>query len=109
VNPLLAVNATIPLSSFVLTSAVLFSLGLGVVVVKRNAIVVLMGVELMLNAANLNLIAFSRYDPALQGQLFGLFVIIVAAAEAVVALAIVLLVYRWFQTVDLDGVDELKN
>ena len=102
-------NAELPLSYFLLASALLFSLGLGVVVVKRNAIVVLMGVELMLSAANLNLVAFSRYDPALQGQLFGLFVIVVAAAEAVVALAIVLLVYRHFLTVHLDEVSELKH
>ncbi len=101
-------NAQLPLSYYLLTSALLFSIGLGVVVVKRNAIVVLMGIELMLSAANLNLIAFSRHDPALQGQLFGLFVIIVAAAEAVVALSIVLLVYRHFRTVELDEVNDLK-
>lgn len=102
-------NAELPLSYFLLASGLLFSMGLGVVVVKRNAIVVLMGVELMLSAANLNLVAFSRHDPALQGQLFGLFVIVVAAAEAVVALAIVLLVYRHFRTVHLDEVSELKH
>jgi NADH-quinone oxidoreductase subunit K len=100
---------TLPLSYYLLASALLFSIGLGVVVVKRNAIVVLMGVELMLSAANLNLVAFSRYDLALSGQLFALFVIIVAAAEAVVALAIVLLVYRRFGTVELDEVNDLKH
>ena len=103
------INTAIPLSYFVLASAALFSIGLGVVVVKRNAIVVLMGVELMLNAANLNLVAFSRYDPDLKGQMFSLFVIVVAAAEAVVALAIVLLVHRRFQTVNLDEVNEMKQ
>ena len=88
----------------------MFSIGLAVVVVKRHAIVVLMGVELMLNAANLNLVAFSQYDPdRLQGQMMTLFVLVVAAAEAAVALAIVLQVYRHFHTVQLDEVNELNN
>lgn len=99
----------IPLSYFLLTAALLFSIGLATVIVKRNAIVVLMGIELMLNAANLNLVAFSRFDTDLTGQFFSLFVIIVAAAEIVVALAIVLKVFQHFQTVQLDEVSELKD
>lgn len=70
---------------------------------------VLLGVELMLNGANVNLVAFSAYDPSLQGQVFALFVIVVAAAEAAVALAIVMKVYQYFQTADLDKIDELKG
>lgn len=88
----------------------MFSIGLAVAVTKRNAILVLMGVELMLNAVNLNLIAFSQYDPdRLQGQMFALFVMVVAAAEITVALAIILKIYDYFKNIDLDGVSELKK
>ncbi len=93
-----------------IVAALLFSLGLAIVVVKRHAIVVLMGVELMLNAANLNLVAFSQYDPdRLQGQMMTLFVLVVAAAEAAVALAIVLQVYRHYRTVQLDEINDLEG
>ncbi len=95
----------IPTTHFLLIGAVLFCIGVAVVITKRNAIVVLMGIELILNAANLNLIAFNRQQPQnVDGQLFALFVIVVAAAEAAVALAIVLQVHRHFQTVNLDEV-----
>ncbi|MFN8354298.1 MAG: NADH-quinone oxidoreductase subunit NuoK [Spirosomataceae bacterium] len=99
----------IPLSNYLLVSALLFSIGLATVITKRNVIVVLMGIELMLNAANLNLVAFSRNDTGLHGQLFALFVIVVAVAEAVVALAIVLKVYQHFKTIHLDEISEMKN
>lgn len=93
-----------------LVAAALFSIGLAVVLTKRHAVVVLMGIELMLNAVNLNLVAFSQYDPdRLQGQLFSLFVIVVAAAEAAVALSLVIQVYRHFQTVRLDELTDLKQ
>jgi NADH-quinone oxidoreductase subunit K len=94
---------------YLLTCALLFSIGLALVVVKRNIIVVLMGIELMLNAVNVNLVAFSKNDPSLQGQIFSLFVIVVAACEAVIALAIVLKVYEHFKTVNLDEINELKK
>ncbi|GAB3914153.1 NADH-quinone oxidoreductase subunit NuoK [Larkinella knui] len=95
---------------FLLVGAALFSIGLAIVILKRHAIMVLMGIELMLNAVNLNLIAFSQNDPVrLQGQLFSLFVMIVAAAEAAIALAIILQVYRHFNTVQLDELNELKK
>ncbi len=97
-------------SLFLLVGAALFSIGLAVVLVKRHAIVVLMGVELMLNAVNINLVTFSQYDPDhLQGQMMTLFVLVVAAAEAAVALAIVLQVYRHFRTVQLTKLTELKQ
>ena len=93
---------------YLLLSAFLFSVGLAIVITKKNAILVLMGIELMLNASNLNLIAMSRvYGYA--GQFMALFVIVVAAAEAAVALAIVLKVYHHFNTVDLDKINQLKN
>ncbi|MFT6828852.1 MAG: NADH-quinone oxidoreductase subunit NuoK [Cytophagales bacterium CG12_big_fil_rev_8_21_14_0_65_40_12] len=93
-----------------LLGAALFCIGLAVVVTRKNAIAVLIGIELMLNAANLNLVAFSRFDgDQLQGQIFALFVITVAAAEAAVALAIVVKVYQHFNTADLDQINELKG
>lgn len=94
----------------ILTAAALFSMGLAVVLTKRHAVVVLMGIELMLNAVNLNLVAFSQYDPdRLQGQVFSLFVMVVAAAEAAVALALIIQVYRHARTVQLDELNELKK
>lgn len=91
-------------------SAILFATGLMIVVVKRNAIMVLMGIELMLNAANLNLILFSRNNPGLfSGQVFSLFVIVIAVCEAAVGLAIVLRVYKYYQTSVPDEVNELKE
>ena len=100
----------IPLEHILLLSAVLFSLGILAVISKRHAVVVLMGVELIFNAANLNLVAFSRHDPALlQGQMFSLFVILVAAAEAAVALAIVLRVYQYFRTANVSDVVSPEN
>jgi NAD(P)H-quinone oxidoreductase subunit 4L len=93
-----------------LTAAALFSIGLAVVLTKRHAVAMLMGIELMLNAVNLNLVAFSQYDPGrLQGQLFSLFVMVVAAAEAAVALALIIQVYRHFRTVNLDEINQLKQ
>ncbi|UFH54896.1 NADH-quinone oxidoreductase subunit NuoK [Spirosoma sp. KNUC1025] len=95
---------------FLFVGAALFSIGLAVVILKRHAIVVLMGIELMLNAVNINLVAFSQYDPdRLQGQMLALFVMVVAAAESAIALAIVLQVYRHFHTAQLDELNELKQ
>ena len=100
----------IPLEHILLLSAVLFSLGILAVITKRHAVVVLMGIELIFNAANLNLVAFSRYDATLmQGQLFSLFVMVVAAAEAAVALAIVLRVYQYFKTANLNQINHLNK
>lgn len=100
----------IPIEHYLILSACLFSIGLVIVIVKKNAIVVLMGIELILNAANINLVAFSRYDPALlQGQVFSLFVIVIAAAEAAVAMAIVFKVYNYYNTSNISKVDELRG
>jgi NADH:ubiquinone oxidoreductase subunit K len=91
-------------------SAILFSTGLLTIIIKRNAIMVLMGIELMLNAANLNLIVFNRNSPGvLSGQFFSLFVIVVAVCEAAVGLAIVLRVYQYYQTAVPNEVNELKD
>lgn len=98
------------LSHFLIVSAILFALGIYGIATRRNAILVLMGVELVLNAANINFIAFSRYGGVnFDGQVAAIFVIILAAAEAAIALAIVLNVYHRFQTVNVDEVSAMKE
>lgn len=100
----------IPIEHYIILSAILLCIGLVAVIIKKNAIVVLMGIELILNAANINLVAFSRYDANLiQGQVFSLFVIVIAAAEAAVAMAIVFKVYNYYKTSTLNKVDDLKG
>lgn len=100
----------ITLEHYLVLGAMLFCLGILAVVTRRNAITVLMGVELILNAANLNLVAFSRYtDSDIDGQIFAIFVIILAAAEAAVALAIVLNIYRNQNMVNIDQINSLKG
>jgi NAD(P)H-quinone oxidoreductase subunit 4L len=96
-------------SQFLLLAAFLFCTGVYGVLVRRNAVLVLMSVELMLNAANLNLIAFSAMLRDVTGQVFGLFVISIAAAEVGVGLAIVLLMYRNLHSIDLDDAAEMKG
>ena len=94
-----------PLQSYLAVGGLLFSIGLAGVLVRRHAIIVLMGVELMLNAANLNLIAFWRYgvnSEAMTGIMFVLFSIAVAAAESAVGLALVVAIYRHYKTAKLD-------
>jgi len=99
------------LGSYLTLAAVLFCLGLYGVLTKRNAIVVLLSLELMLNAVNLNLIAFSKYGmiPSLTGHVFTLFTISVAAAEAAVGVAILIVFYRRRVTVNVDEFDELRR
>lgn len=98
------------LNHFLIISSLLFSLGIFGVVTRRNAVMVLMGIELMLNAANINFIAFARYGSfELQGQMVALFVIVLAAAEAAIALAIVLNIYKIFSTVNVDEIDTLRD
>ena len=101
---------TVGLTHYLLVSAILFSFGLFGVVTRKNAILVLMGVELILNSANINFIAFSRYGGvSLDGQLVAVFVIILAAAEAAIALAIVLNIYHRFKTVNVDEINKLRE
>jgi NAD(P)H-quinone oxidoreductase subunit 4L len=97
------------LNQFLILAAVLFCIGVYGVLARRNGVLVLMSVELMLNAVNLNLIAFSAYLHEVTGQVFALFVITIAAAEVGVGLAIVLLIYRNLRTPDLDQVDQLRG
>ncbi|WP_425393709.1 NADH-quinone oxidoreductase subunit NuoK [Cohnella panacarvi] len=99
------------LASYLTLAAVLFCVGLYGVLTKRNAIVVLLCIELMLNAVNLNLIAFSKYGvtPSLTGQIFSLFTMTVAAAEAAVGMAVLIVWYRNRATVNVDEFDELRG
>ncbi len=98
-----------PLNQFLILAAVLFCIGAYGVLARRNGVLVLMSVELMLNAVNLNLIAFSAYLHKTAGNVFALFVITIAAAEVGVGLAIVLLIYRNLRSPDLDRVEQLKG
>ncbi len=104
-------NGEIGLNGFLLLGALMFVCGVVCMATKRNAIGVLMGVELVLNGANINFIAFSYFNPLfrIEGQVFALFVIVMAAAEAAVALAIVLNFYNNHTSVDVDTAEELKG
>jgi NADH:ubiquinone oxidoreductase subunit K len=103
-------EATIRLPFLLFFGAVLFSAGIYGVLARRNAVLVLMSIELMLNAVNVNLVAFSAYlrDQLVTGQVFALFVITVAAAEVGIGLAIVILIYRNRETINVDEVNLLK-
>jgi len=102
---------TVPLQAYVTLSALLFAIGLTGVLIRRNAIAVLLGIELMLNAANINFVAFWRYraTSSMEGQVFVVIVMTLAAAEAAVALAIILNVYRRFKTVNVDQINLMKG
>jgi NADH-quinone oxidoreductase subunit K len=100
----------VPLSWYLIVAAILFCVGVFGVLARRNAVAILMGIELMLNAVNINLVAFWRYlEPdKMVGQAFAAFVFIVAAAETAVGLALIISVYRNRETVDVENVDLLK-
>jgi len=100
----------VTLTHYLVLSAILFSFGIFAVITRRNAILVLMGIELILNSANINFIAFARYGGMrLDGQAVAVFVIILAAAEAAIALAIVLNIYQRFHTVNVDEISTMKE
>jgi len=101
---------TIGLTHYLVLSAVLFCIGLYGALTRRNAVIILMCIELMLNAVNISLIAFSSYivPQLLTGQVFAIFVMVVAAAEVAVGLAIVLAIYRHFKDIDIDNINLLK-
>lgn len=101
-----------PLSGYLLVSALLFCIGLAGALTRRNAIMVLIGIELMLNAANLNFIAFWRFSEnpeTMTGLMFAVFSIAIAAAEAVVGLALIITIYRHFRTANVDQVEDMKG
>jgi len=98
------------LEHYLILSAILFSIGLYGALTKRNAVIVLMCIELMLNGVNITMVAFSRYivPSLLTGQVFALFIIVVAAAEVAVGLAIILAIYRGLETIDATKIDLMK-
>jgi len=101
-----------PLAQYLIVSAALFSIGLAGALIRRNAVLVLIGIELMLNAANLNFIAFWRYGKnpqALAGIMFVIFSIAVAAAEAAVGLALIIAIYRHYKTTQVDKIDRMRG
>jgi NADH-quinone oxidoreductase subunit K len=99
----------IPFEHYIVVSGILLIIGLMIIIIKRNAIMVLAGIELILNAANINLIGFSRFDPSLTGQMMSLFVIVLAVAESAVALAIIYQIYRHHRISNLDELKELNG
>lgn len=100
----------ITLLHFLFVSCTLFCLGIFCVVARKNAIMVLMGIELILNSANINFVAFSRFGGfGFNGQIAALFVIILAAAESAIALAIVLNIYKTFNNVNVDEIDNMRE
>jgi NADH:ubiquinone oxidoreductase subunit K len=102
---------TVGLEHYLVVGALLFAIGIYLALAKRNAIGILMGIELMLNAVNLTLVSFSRFIVAprpIDGQVFAVFVITVAAAEAAVALALVVAIYRHRQTIDMNRINLLR-
>lgn len=101
---------SIGLNHYLILSAILFTFGLFGVITRKNAIMVLMGLELILNSANINFIAFSKFGGLnIDGQIAAIFVIILAAAEAAIALAIVLNIYQNYKHVNIDEIDKLKE
>ena len=99
----------IPLNYYLILSAIVFAIGVTGVLIRRNLIVVLMSIELMLNAVNINFVAFSYRLASLEGQIFSIFVITIAAGEAAVGLAIIIQLYRLKSTVNVDEVRELNG
>ncbi len=100
----------IPIEHFIYLSAIIFIIGFIIAVSRKNVIMVLMGIELMLNAANINFVGFSKlYEQDVNGQFFSVFVMVIAACEAAVALAIILKIYQHYKTSDIDQVVELKD
>ncbi|HZG58996.1 MAG TPA: NADH-quinone oxidoreductase subunit NuoK [Anoxybacillus sp.] len=103
--------SVVPLSAYLVLALVLFCIGLYGALTKRNTVIVLICIELMLNAVNINLVAFSKYgvNPSITGQVFSLFTITVAAAEVAVGLAILMALYRNRKTVHIDEIDSMKH
>jgi NADH-quinone oxidoreductase subunit K len=102
-------NTPVPISAYLILAAILFSIGIAAFLIKRNVISVFMSIELMLNAVNLTFVAFAHRWHALSGQIFVFFVMVVAAAEAAVGLAIIIAIFRTRQTLNVDQINLMKN
>ena len=101
-------SAQVPIAAYLILAAVLFSVGVAAFLIKRNLITIFMSIELMLNGVNLSFVAFAAHWHALAGQVFVFFVMVVAAAEAAVGLAIIIAIYRTRETLNVDQVNLLK-
>ncbi|WP_079506344.1 NADH-quinone oxidoreductase subunit NuoK [Mesobacillus jeotgali] len=103
--------SSVPVSAYLALALILFCIGLYGALTKKNTVIVLISIELMLNAVNINLVTFSKYGatPSITGQVFALFSIAVAAAEVAVGLAILISLYRNRRTVNIDEINQLKN
>ena len=99
----------VPIAYYLILAAILFSIGIAAFLIKRNIITIFMSIELMLNAVNLTFVAFSHMWHQVSGQIFVFFVMVVAAAEAAVGLAIIIALFRVRRTLDVDEIDLLKN
>ena len=101
----------IPITHFLVVSTLMFFIGIYGFLTRRNLITLLMSIELILNAVNINFVVFNRYlyPDQLQGQFFALFIVAIAAAEASVAIALIINIYRRFTSIEVDDVDEMKN
>jgi NADH-quinone oxidoreductase subunit K len=99
----------VPIACYLILAAILFSIGIAAFLIKRNVITIFMSIELMLNAVNLTFVAFAHMWNQVSGQIFVFFVMVVAAAEAAVGLAIIIALFRVRQTLNVDHVDLLKN
>lgn len=102
-------HTEVPIAAYLILAAILFSIGIAAFLIKRNVISVFMSIELMLNAVNLTFVAFAHRWHAVSGQIFVFFVMVVAAAEAAVGLAIIISIYRTRQTLNVDQINLLKN
>ncbi len=98
----------VPISYYLVLSAILFSIGVAAFLIKRNIITIFMSIELMLNAVNLSFVAFAHHWHQVSGQIFVFFVMVVAAAEAAVGLAIIIAIFRTRNTLDVDKIDLMK-
>jgi NADH-quinone oxidoreductase subunit K len=103
------VTATVPLSAYLILSAALFAIGVIGVVIRRNALIIFMAIELMLNAVNLTFVAFSKFLGSMDGQIIVLFVMAVAAAEVALGLAIIIALYRNKESVNVDDINLLRG
>lgn len=102
-------NAEVPIAAYLILGAILFSIGVGAFLIKRNIISIFMSIELMLNAVNLTFVAFAHHWHAVSGQIFVFFVMVVAAAEAAVGLAIIIAIFRTRKTLNVDQINLMHN
>ena len=106
---LTAINGEVPIAAYLILGAILFSIGIAAFLIKRNIISIFMSIELMLNAVNLTFVAFAHHWHAVSGQIFVFFVMVVAAAEAAVGLAIIIAIFRTRKTLNVDQINLMHN